>query len=117
VKNRTYMWAGAMAQVVEHLSSKCKALRSNPTTTKKKKNKKKPTHAAEATQVSKPGACPSAWEGNDSLSVLWEYLGVLEMWQKVCRTSEQKANSGRGWPCSKGKGEVGLAAAGRWERQ
>jgi hypothetical protein len=34
------MWAGAMAQVVEHLSSKCKALRSNPTTTKKKKPKK-----------------------------------------------------------------------------
>jgi hypothetical protein len=30
------MNAGGMAQVVEHLSSKCKALSSNPTTTENK---------------------------------------------------------------------------------
>jgi hypothetical protein len=32
-------WTGGVAQVVKHLSSKCKALSSNPSTVKKKKKK------------------------------------------------------------------------------
>jgi hypothetical protein len=40
-KYRTQKTAGGVAQVIEILSSKCKALSSNPSTAKKKKKKSK----------------------------------------------------------------------------
>jgi hypothetical protein len=39
-KQKKCIWPGTMAQVVEHLPSKHKALSSNTSTTKKKKKKK-----------------------------------------------------------------------------
>jgi hypothetical protein len=48
-------WTGGVAQAVEHLLCKCKALSSNLSATKKKKKKKKPDFLSSGTLTTSLG--------------------------------------------------------------